>query len=816
MSNNFYGKLPSVNFTVKNVSSQRKSISIFGLSIGYLRTADLMAISEITEAEIKASLTKGELANKIKAGDIKIASSSLNLLEFDSAFRTFIDNANITPGDPVAGTDPYTQVGSGGSGGYVIEGGGELTGTYHGDVLCKGEATLTGHVTVNGTLTVLGDLINDSRYELTVRGDLHANQIDFTSDDSSMAQSNVTVDGDLFFTLFDFPQSGGAVALLRVGGNLTGTSGEAGTTLNGYGLDDTSGLNVLVYGDLKVANVRLYGGDSSASNAGNGGSLVVYGDADIAYELRINGGNSTNADSGYGGSVEVYGNLVMGDDSYDVDFNGGDADNGNAGNAGSLEVHGDCVLTNGDGEAAFIGGGCYSDNENHRAGSGGNIDIYGDLQCDNDLEIYGGYRSGTLSASGSVEPPHGGNLFVKGDARVDEIDNDGGVIDTSNFAPCGGGNAGSITVYGNLTIDEEIYSSGGYCNFGSGGNGGDITVRGDLIVDDEIQIDGQDGNNGGTGGNAGSINVYGNLVCADYIDIYGGDSDSNNAGSGGSINVEGVMYCDRIYADGGNCSSTNEIHYAGSGGSIDAREINSSNSSIYIDAGERSGATTVSNTGNSAAYPGNFNCQGNCTVYGIYGSGSYVTTNYPNSIGTNGSSLYIDGNLICEYIDIEGGDSVGNTAGRGGSLYVKGFAKLYQLDAQGGDANDSIGIGADAGINGAGPDFIEVQNGINAYSLVLQDGSGAMGSSAPSNDVTLRLYGSNTIYSLNMTDRATCYIKPDSNRQCILKIGTLVAKNTLNDTSNVASADISADVADHLYISNGTTWYGLAGSAIFV
>ena len=83
MSNNFYGKLPSVNFTVKNVSSQRKSISIFGLSIGYLRTADLMAISEITEAEIKASLTKGELANKIKAGDIKIASSSLNLLEFD-------------------------------------------------------------------------------------------------------------------------------------------------------------------------------------------------------------------------------------------------------------------------------------------------------------------------------------------------------------------------------------------------------------------------------------------------------------------------------------------------------------------------------------------------------------------------------------------------------------------------------------------------------------------------------------------------------------------------------------------------------------
>ncbi len=52
MSNNFYGKLASVNFTVKNVSSQQKSISIFGLTIPYLRSADLMAVPEITEAEI--------------------------------------------------------------------------------------------------------------------------------------------------------------------------------------------------------------------------------------------------------------------------------------------------------------------------------------------------------------------------------------------------------------------------------------------------------------------------------------------------------------------------------------------------------------------------------------------------------------------------------------------------------------------------------------------------------------------------------------------------------------------------------------------
>ena len=430
--------------------------------------------------------------------------------------------------------------------------------------------------------------------------------------------------------------------------------------------------------------------------------------------------------------------------------------------------------------------------------------------------MYAGSRDGTLSTSGSVAPANGGSLFVKGDARVDEIDLDGGPIYTIDFAPSAGGNGGSINIYGNLTIDEEIYSDGGYCSFGNGGNGGNITVRGNLVVDNEVQIKGSQGDNGGAGGSAGNINVYGNFTCGDYIDIYGADSVDNNAGNGGSITVEGALYCSSIYADGGNCSSTNENHYAGSGGSINAREINTDDSTIYIDAGERSGATTVSNTGNTAGYPGSFNCGGDCIVYRISGSGSYVTTTYPNSIGTNGASLNINGNLICDYLEIEGGDSVGNNAGRGGSLYVKGSVKVYELNAQGGDANDSAGVGADAGINGAGPDIIEVQNGINVYSMLLQDGSGAMGSSAPSNDVTLRLYGSNTIHSLNMTDRAACYIKPDSDRQCILKIGTLVDKNTLNDTSNVASADISADVADHLYISNGITWYAIAGSTIFV
>lgn len=44
---------------------------------------------------------------------------------------------------------------SGGGGVTVIDDGGTLTGTYEGDVLCKGNATLAGNVTVQGKLTML-------------------------------------------------------------------------------------------------------------------------------------------------------------------------------------------------------------------------------------------------------------------------------------------------------------------------------------------------------------------------------------------------------------------------------------------------------------------------------------------------------------------------------------------------------------------------------------------------------------------------------------------------------------------------------------
>lgn len=809
-----YGKLTSINFTVRNISPQRKKITVFNYPIEFGQTRDLLAIPEISEDNIRSSLVKGELANKVRAGDIRIVSSSINLLQFDTEQKVFIENVLDSP-STTPGVDPGT-IGGGGAG-TTIQDGGTIGGTYEGNVLCLGQVTVSDTLEVKGSLIVRGDFINNNGYEVTVRGDLFAQSILFSRADSSLSQNNFTVDGDLFFTFMEFNQSGGSSAQLRVGGDLTGTAGFSGTVIKANGTEDTSGLNILVYGDLTVSDLGISGGDSLNSSAGSGGNITVYGNMNVWYQLRTMGGDADNTgyDAGNGGQVEVYGNFTMGDGSNNVDFSGGYANNGNAGNGGTLEVHGNCVLTNGDGDVQFWGGECSSDIESHRSGSGGNVYVYGNLQCDNDLELGGGSRYGTLSNPGSTEPPHGGNLTVKGDARVDEIDVDAGGIYTTGYSPCtNGGNGGSISVLGNLVVDEEIYGQGSYVEYGNCGNGSFIEIGGNLTVGEQIDIDGPGGNNAGNAGSAGTLYVYGNAVIGGNIDAGGGYSDYGNAGNGGIIEITGSLVCYNIYADGGNCNSVNENNYAGNGGNVLASSFVNDDSYIYLSAGERSGATTVPNVSNTIASPGYLSVKGDCIANSIYISGSVVNTDYPNSAGGNGGQIEVGGNLIAETLSNEGGDSDGNNAGRAGSIYIDGSLNLIYLDCYGGNANDS-NVGGDAGTNGSGPSTVEVKNGIVCNYCNLKDGNGI--GLAPSDTVTLFLYGNNAISVLSMTDRPEVYAKPGSNNSVsILKMREFNdSKNTLNNYSNVPSENISASVSTHIYMSNGVSWHSIAGTTIF-
>ena len=82
-----------------------------------------MSLPEITESYIKSSLVKGELINKIRAKDILIISSSINLLEFDEEQRELINSAYVGLPQELAGTNPNTQCGP-------LTGGGDLYGDY--------------------------------------------------------------------------------------------------------------------------------------------------------------------------------------------------------------------------------------------------------------------------------------------------------------------------------------------------------------------------------------------------------------------------------------------------------------------------------------------------------------------------------------------------------------------------------------------------------------------------------------------------------------------------------------------------------------
>jgi hypothetical protein len=91
-SETFFQKLTSINFTVKNNSPNRK-IKVFNYPIYPGQTRDLLAIPEISEADIRHSLIKGELANFIRNGTISIVSTSIDLNQFDSEQQSFINNA---------------------------------------------------------------------------------------------------------------------------------------------------------------------------------------------------------------------------------------------------------------------------------------------------------------------------------------------------------------------------------------------------------------------------------------------------------------------------------------------------------------------------------------------------------------------------------------------------------------------------------------------------------------------------------------------------------------------------------------------------
>jgi hypothetical protein len=590
---------------------------------------------------------------------------------------------------------------SGGSAGtIIIPDGGTISGTYNASVYCQGSATIGGALTVNGDLIVANNLINDSSYPVEIKGDLIASVINFNPDTTVQIQDNLTVGGDLVADSIYYTQTVGSNSNLIVRGNATIYSG---IFANGY--DDANGLDIEIFGDLKSgdASIQISGGNANATDfGGNGGQLLVYGDASV-FALYAYGGDADDSmlvtglkTAGNGGYLEVRSNF-----SGRVVLDGGDGFEASAGDAGT------CII---DGHAQLIycdatGGLCNSSNENHRSGSGGYVDISGGLNSSGTIDLSGGNRIGTLTTNGAQMPPDGGNLSVIGDCNIEDVYVSGGSINTNNGHPSQAGSGGNVNITGSLFANGSIVSSGASANTGDAGDGGYIEISGDVnaVFSSIFSIGGNSFlANAGSGG---SIDIYGSLLCS-YISNYGGEVNggffgngngggsgsvyikgiarvsgvegwggSSNCGSGGSSGFfdfdSGLIASADIEIFGGNCDSSDEFDTAGSGGNLECSFIQRF-PDIATYGGSRSGSTVTPNLGNGTANGGSITIDSFAEIGTVNGQGGSVTTASSNSAGGNGSSIYINGNLRANSILLDGGDCIGSNGGSGGSIEVLG------------------------------------------------------------------------------------------------------------------------------------------------
>lgn len=93
------GPKQNTAFIVKNISSSRRTIKIFGNKIAWNHEFDLLGIPGVAEEDIRASLLKGDLLRRLSNQTIEIVQSDINLLQFNEEQREFLESNGITVGN---------------------------------------------------------------------------------------------------------------------------------------------------------------------------------------------------------------------------------------------------------------------------------------------------------------------------------------------------------------------------------------------------------------------------------------------------------------------------------------------------------------------------------------------------------------------------------------------------------------------------------------------------------------------------------------------------------------------------------------------
>lgn len=118
--NTFKPKVSGTKFIVQNNSDRR--IGIFTVRLSSGQQYDLMNIPQVSEADIRHSLLKGDLLSKLRTGDLRVIESTIDLTQFDSEQKAFLESVGVVfgldpdvnniQGNPITTNDP--------SDGYVL------------------------------------------------------------------------------------------------------------------------------------------------------------------------------------------------------------------------------------------------------------------------------------------------------------------------------------------------------------------------------------------------------------------------------------------------------------------------------------------------------------------------------------------------------------------------------------------------------------------------------------------------------------------------------------------------------------------------
>jgi len=87
-----------VVFKVQNIAPHGKRIKCFLTPIANGMVRDLLAIENVSEDVIRHLLLKGALNIKIRAGEIRVVESNIELYQFDECHRQFLIDAGIITG----------------------------------------------------------------------------------------------------------------------------------------------------------------------------------------------------------------------------------------------------------------------------------------------------------------------------------------------------------------------------------------------------------------------------------------------------------------------------------------------------------------------------------------------------------------------------------------------------------------------------------------------------------------------------------------------------------------------------------------------